>query len=179
MSSYPTVLLFTPTTLDAPTPISGILDSAHLLSTLGQAKEKKQSHSSLVSREAAERQRQTERERLIYVFYRVLQVELTPESLPALLPELSATLVLWCDGEVNSDKAAAFREQASHAHHTDLTFTWMNRYAYRNMRDTNTCGLYDCHTSHSDKHLHLLSHIVPTSANYPAVVAINFKKVPY
>lgn len=33
---YPTVLLFTPSTIKNPTPISGIMDSSHLLAELGQ-----------------------------------------------------------------------------------------------------------------------------------------------
>jgi thioredoxin-related protein len=36
ITSFPTVLLFTPSTIDDPVPLTGTLDSTHLLKALGQ-----------------------------------------------------------------------------------------------------------------------------------------------
>ena len=40
ITSFPTVLLFTPPTIDDPVPLTGTLDSTHLLKALGQSIDK-------------------------------------------------------------------------------------------------------------------------------------------
>lgn len=37
ITTYPTVLVFTPSTLHSPEPLAGALDSSHLLAALGQS----------------------------------------------------------------------------------------------------------------------------------------------
>lgn len=124
VTDYPTVLIFTPSTLHSPVPLTGPLDATHLLAALGQPIRESE-HISLVRSQICPP----------LVSEQPLslppsQVELTPSSLPYLLRERQKTIVLWCDSDTASEMAKMFLAEQSREAHSDFVFAWINRYTH-------------------------------------------------
>ena len=122
LTSLPTVLVFTSSSLDSPSlspAFIGVLDSVHLLEALGQPV-MTQKQGELVSHIQSD---------LSHLFS-ALQTELTPASFPILLrSSLTAPLVMWCDEIPSSELGIAFNEIGD-VNSQEFSFAWINRQGY-------------------------------------------------
>lgn len=119
----PALLLFTPDTLDTPSPPPpsvGVLDSTHILRALGQSLE--ESGDGLVSDDCQSARSHDCR------WVLCLQIEATPASLPVLLRnKLTTPLILWCAEDQESSELASEFSEVALSNSMDLSFAWINR----------------------------------------------------